>query len=185
MYKSDDYVSLLRRKCKVCSSPHREKIDLMLMGKDCHEDGERFTYDEIVDWCAANGLTLSKASLSRHKTDHLMPDVLASIEVQQQVDAIAQATGKTLGLEAAFLNMLISKAMKALDGKDVNLEQKGAIGGIVRAIEALLKVKKAEVAFSQERLEEADKAITETAKSKGLDEETISTIREQIYGLVQ
>lgn len=185
MYKPNDYVSLLRRKCKVCSSPHREKIDLMLMGKECHEDGERFTYDEIIDWCAANGLNLSKASLSRHKTDHLMPDVLSSIEVQQQVETIAKATGKHLGLEAAFLNMLIGKAMKALDGRDVDIEQKGAIGAIVRAIEALLKVKKAEMTISKEKLAEADKAITAAASAKGLDEETISTIREQIYGLVQ
>lgn len=178
-----DIAALLRPKCKVCSSPLRQGIDLRLMGKETHEDGERYSYDEIVDWAAAHGLQISKAGLSRHTGNHLMPDVLGAIEAQRQVEAIAQATGQTLGMETAFLNMLVNKAIRALDGAEVDLTQKGAISGITRAIEVLLKVKKAEVQFSAAKLAEADKAITATAKAKGLDPDTLAAIRRDLYGL--
>lgn len=175
-----DYSALLRPKCRVCSSQLRQQIDLRLMGKEVRDDdGERYSYDEIVDWAAAHGLSLSKAGLSRHKTDHLMPDVLGAIEAQRQVEAIAQATGQTLGMETAFLNMLVNKAIRALDGHDIDLTQKGAITGITRAIETLLRVKKAEVAFSQEKLEEAKGKM----RSKGLSEDAIKEIEESVLGL--
>ena len=153
--ESYDYAALLRPKCKVCSSPLRQGVDLRLMRKETHEDsGEPYSYDEIIDWAAAHGLTISKAGLSRHKTDHLMPDVLGAIEAQRQVEAIAQATGQTLGMETAFLNMFVNKAMRKLNEAELSDDGKW-LNTSVRAIEALLKVKKAEVAFSREKLDEA------------------------------
>lgn len=180
-----DYSALLRPKCKVCSSPLRSEVDLRLMGKEVRDDdGERYSYDEIIDWAAAHGLNLSKAGLSRHRTDHLMPDVLGAIEAQRQVDAIAQATGQTLGMEQAAMNILLNKWMRALDKvEDLDLNAKGALGAGVRAVEALLKVKKAELHFSKEKLAEADKKITATAQAKGLDAETLAAIRRDLYGL--
>ena len=150
-----DYAALLRPKCKVCSSPLRQGVDLRLMRKEVHEEsGEPFSYDEIIDWAAAHGLTISKAGLSRHKTDHLMPDVLGAIEAQRQVEAIAQATGQTLGMETAYLNMLVNRCMRALE--NVELDKEGNwLNTSVRAIEALLKVRKAELTFSKEKLDEA------------------------------
>lgn len=177
-----DVAALLRPRCKVCSSPLRQDIDLRLMGKETDEDGERLGYDQIIDWAAAHGLVISKAGLSRHKTDHLMPDVLTAIEAQRQVEAIAQATGQTLGMETAFLNMLTNKAMRKLGEHELNDDGKW-LGTVVRGIEVLLKVKKQEVAFSKEKLAEADKAITATAKAKGLDAETLQAIRRDLYGL--
>lgn len=177
-----DYSALLRPKCKVCSSPLRQDIDLRLMGKETDEDGERLSYDQIIDWAAAHGLVISKAGLSRHKSDHLMPDVLGAIEAQRQVEAIAQATGQTLGMETAFLNMLTNKAMRKLGEQELSDDGKW-LGTVVRGIEVLLKVKRQEVAFSKEKLAEADKKITETAKAKGLDPETLAAIRRDLYGL--
>ncbi|MHA0043470.1 hypothetical protein [Deinococcus sp. PEB2-63] len=174
-----DISALLRPRCKVCNSPVREGIDLRLLGKETDEDGERFTFEQIIDWAAAHGTVISKAGLSRHRTDHLMPDVLGAIEAQRQVDAIAQATGQTLGMEQAFLNMLVNKAIRSLDGAELDLTQKGAINGVIRAIEALLKVKKAEVVFSREKLD----AAKNTMRGKGLSEEAIREIEEQVLGL--
>ncbi|MGM9319805.1 phage protein Gp27 family protein [Deinococcus aquaticus] len=174
-----DIAALLRPRCKVCNSSVREGIDLRLMGKEVDEDGERYTFDQIIDWAAAHGTVISKAGLSRHRTDHLMPDVLGAIEAQRQVEAIAQATGQTLGMEQAFLNMLVNKAIRALDGAELDLTQKGAINGVTRAIETLLKVKKAELHFSQEKLDKAK----DTMRGKGLSEETIREIEEQVLGL--
>lgn len=184
MSDSYDYAALLRPKCKVCASQLRQEVDLRLMGKETDDDGERYSYDQIVDWAAAHGLVISKAGLSRHKTDHLMPDVLGAIEAQRQVEAIAQATGQTLGMEQAAMNILLNKWMRALDKvDDLDLNAKGALGAGVRAVEALLKVKKAELHFSKEKLAEADAKITATAQAKGLDAETLEAIRRDLYGL--
>lgn len=179
-----DYSALLRPKCKVCSSQLRQEIDLRLMGKETDDDGERLSYDQIIDWAAAHGLVISKAGLSRHKSDHLMPDVLGAIEAQRQVEAIAQATGQTLGMETAFLNMLTNKAMRKLGEQELSDDGKW-LGTVVRGIEVLLKVKRQEVAFSKEKLAEADKKISETAKAKGLDAETLAAIRRDLYGLTE
>lgn len=177
-----DINALMRPKCKVCSSALRQGVDLRLMGKETHEDGERYSYEELVDWAAAHGLQISKAGLSRHRTDHLMPDVLSAMEAQRQVEAIAQATGQTLGMETAFLNMLVNKAMRALDGVDLEMNPK-VLNATIRSIEVLLKVKKAEVLLSREKIAEADKAITAKAREKGLDPETLASIRRDLYGL--
>jgi glutathione S-transferase len=169
-----DINALLRPRCKVCSSSVREGIDLRLLGKELDEEGERYSYEVIIDWAAAHGVTISKAGLSRHRTDHLMPDVLQAIEAQRQVEAIAQATGQTLGMETAFLNMLVNKAMRALDGAEVDLNAKGAITSITRAIEVLLKVKKAEVTFSREKVEEAKGKM----RSNGASEDVLRVVDE-------
>lgn len=182
MSETYDYAALLRNKCKVCRSPLRPQIDLMLLGKETHQDDEPYTFDEIIDWAAAQGLTISKAGLSRHRTNHLMPDVLGAIEAQRQVEAIAQATGQTLGMETAFLNIVVNKALRAME--TVEFDNSGKwLGTVVKSIETLLKVKKTEMVFSKEKLAEADKKITETAKAKGLDAETLAAIRRDLYGL--
>lgn len=170
-----DIAALLRPKCKVCSAPIREGIDLRLLGKETHEDGERYSYEEIVDWAAAHGLQISKAGLSRHRTDHLMPDVLGAIEAQRQVEAIAQATGQTLGMEQAAMNILLNKWIRALDKvEDFDLGAKGALSAGIRAVEALLKIKKAELTFSKEKLEEAK----DTMRGKGVSEDTLQLMDE-------
>ena len=179
-----DVAALLRPRCKVCSSALRQDIDLRLMRKELHEEsGEPYSYDEIIGWAAGQGLTISKAGLSRHKTEHLMPDVLQAIEAQRQVEAIAQATGQTLGMETAYLNMLVNKAMRKLSETELN-DDGSWLQTSVRAIEALLKVRKAEVQFSAAKLAEADKKIAEVGRTQGLSPETLRAIREQVYGLV-
>jgi len=170
-----DIAALLRPKCKVCSSPLRQGVDLRLMRKEVHEEsGDPFSYEEIIDWAAAHGLSISKAGLSRHRTDHLMPDVLAAIEAQRQVEAIAQATGQTLGMETAFLNMLVNKAMRALSDKDLDIGAKGVLGSSIRAIEMLLKVRRAEVVFSKEKIDAAKGKM----RTAGVSEEALRTMDE-------
>jgi hypothetical protein len=173
-----DIAALMRPRCKVCTSAVREGIDLRLMGKETHDDGERYTFDEIVDWAAAHGTQISKAGLSRHRTDHLMPDVLGAIEAQRQVEAIAQATGQTLGMETAFLNMLVNKAMRKLGEHELADDGKW-LGTVVRGIEVLLKVKRQELVISREKMEEAKGKM----RRGGLSEDAIREIEESVLGL--
>lgn len=169
-----DIAALLRPKCKVCSSQLRQGVDLRLMRKEVHEDsGEPFSYDEILDWAAAHGLTISKAGLSRHKTDHLMPDVLGAIEAQRQVEAIAQATGQVLGMETAYLNMVVNKAMRALESVELKADGKW-LDSSLRAIETLLKVRRAEVVFSKEKIDAAKGKM----RTAGVSEEALRTMDE-------
>jgi hypothetical protein len=168
-----DIAALLRPRCKVCSSSIREGIDLRLMGKELRDDGERYSYEQLLDYAEENGLKLSKAGLSRHRSDHLMPDVLHAIEAQRQVEAIAQATGQTLGMPTAFLNILVNKAMKALSEHEFD-DSGRWLNTSVRAIEVLLKVQKAELVFSTAKLEEAKG----TLRQNGVSEDTIRMVDE-------
>lgn len=58
---------LYSQKCRICMSPLALDINRML------DDGQR--YDEIVAWAAAQGVTISKAGLSRHNAAHRVPQV--------------------------------------------------------------------------------------------------------------
>ncbi|MHA0043897.1 BRO-N domain-containing protein [Deinococcus sp. PEB2-63] len=60
-------------RCTVCNTPHVHRIDQMLSGNVLKQDGKRYGYDDILLWARLKGVTLSKASLSRHRAAHLLP----------------------------------------------------------------------------------------------------------------
>lgn len=64
-------------RCTVCNSAHVHRIDQMLSGNVLKQDGKRFSYGEILLWARMKGVTLSKAGLSRHRSDHLLPRLKA------------------------------------------------------------------------------------------------------------
>lgn len=123
------------------------------MGKEIDDDGECYSYDQIIDWVVVYGLVISKVGLSCYKFDYLMLDVLGVIEVQCQVEVIVQVMGQIFGMEMVFLNMLINKVMWKL-GEQEFVDDGKWLGIVVRGIEVLFKVKKQEVVFSKEKFEE-------------------------------
>lgn len=58
---------LYSQKCKICTSPLAQDINRRL------DEGQ--TYDDIVAWAASQGVTISKAGLSRHNHAHRVPQV--------------------------------------------------------------------------------------------------------------
>lgn len=170
---------LLSRRCKVCQSPLQEEVDLMLLGETRHEDGNLWSYEEIVDWAAARNLDLSKASLSRHRSNHLMPSVQASLEVDRQMEAISKATGKKLSVHTALMNIIVMKVMKVLDDNDLSeLALDKAMRIAVQASRVAMNLQKVEHQFSKEAAAE----IKDKLRSDGVSEATLAQI-EEILGV--
>lgn len=58
---------MFSQKCKVCMSSLALDINRML------DEGQR--YDDIVEWAATHGLSISKGGLSRHNHAHRVPQI--------------------------------------------------------------------------------------------------------------
>lgn len=85
------------RRCKVCMSVHSHTIDQMLTGDLVKQDGIIYAYAEIIEWAAQNGLRVSKAGLSRHRREHLIP---------QANNTLALPQSQTSGFEVALRQMV-------------------------------------------------------------------------------
>ncbi|MFC5596122.1 phage protein Gp27 family protein [Deinococcus cellulosilyticus] len=163
-------------------SPLQEDIDMMLIGETRHEDGNPWTYGEIVDWCLYRGLELSVASLSRHRSNHLMPSVQASIEVERQMEAISKATGKKLSIHSALMNSIVMKVLRLLDDTDLSRDDIAldkALRVAVQASRVAMNLQKTEHEFSKEAAQEVSKGL----RSRGIPEDVINQIEEEVLGL--
>lgn len=169
-------------RCKVCNSGLRDQVDMLLLGDNTHEDGSRYTYEEIVDWCSANGLETSTGALSRHRGNHLQPALAAALETQAMVDAVTAATGKKLSLHTALMNSVAAKVLRLLNEKSEELDSvslEKMLSWAWRYSEVAGKLEKNELSLRQD----VAKATTEKLTSKGISEETIREIEEQILGM--
>lgn len=168
------------RRCKVCMSPLRDQIDLLLLGETTHEDGQIWKYSEIVDWCQAHGLIISEASLSRHRSGHLMPAVQAAVETQKAMDAIANATGKKLSLHSAVVNVIATKALRLLDQADLeDVDIDKVLRLAVQAARVSLQIEKVEHYLSKETAQEVSSKLAHN----GVPEHVIRQIEEEVLGL--
>lgn len=172
----------LSRRCKVCQSPLQEEIDLMLLGETRHDDGMPWRYEEIVDWCSARGFSVAEASLSRHRTNHLMPSVQASLEVERQMEAISKATGKQLSIHSALMNTIVMKVIRRLDDDDLDgVAMDKILRVAVQASRTAMNLKKAEVVLNADRVKEIAGKLSETGN---MSPEALRAIRRDLYGLI-
>lgn len=65
-------------KCKVCAHHIRHSIDAMI--------SEKVAYDDIISFASECGLQLSKSSLSRHKTNHLLTSEREALQELEDAD---------------------------------------------------------------------------------------------------
>lgn len=176
-------------RCRVCLSSLREEIDARLLGDVRKPDGAPYRIEDIVAWAAERGEALSAASLSRHRTNHLLPALGAALEAQQVMEAIGQATGKQMSLQAAFTNVLIHKLLRYLETFDPSEIDPKAVGRMletgVRAVTASLQLEKAERIFSKDQAAMMAEKVERRLAARNLDPETLATIRQEIYGLGQ
>lgn len=176
-----DSFRITERRCKVCTSPLRDRIDVMLLGEERRDDGRPYTYADVCDWAAAHGLEISEAGLSRHRNAHLQPAVMAALESERAMQAISTATGRQLSIHRALANVVVSKLLKRLNDDDalegVGLEKALRVG--MRAAEVALKLEKAERVWSAETAE----AVKGKLRENGLSEDVIREIEEQVLGL--
>lgn len=168
------------RRCKVCTSPIRAEVDARLLGDVRNVDDRLFTYDEIVEWAAGEGVTLTSSGLSRHRHGHLQPSVMMALETQRYMDAIAKATGRKLSLHSAVANVIATKTLRQLDDLDASqLDPEKLLRVALRAAEVSLKIEQAEQQLSPEVAAQIDERLT----AAGLAPEVLERIRTEVYGL--
>lgn len=101
-------------RCNVCLSPQVHRIDQMLIGNVLKQDGSRFTFEDIQEWARLHGVSVSKAGLSRHKTEHLMPRLPAQVAAEKP---------RAAGLEG-MLEGMVRDAVKEVLGDMVTRKVK-------------------------------------------------------------
>ncbi len=171
-------------RCKVCNSSLRDSVDKMLLGDTTHDDdGSRYTYLEIVDWCAAHGLSISTGGLTRHRNSHLQPALAAALETQAVVDAITAATGKKLSLQTAMTNIvttMILRRINAASEEELNtLDLENMLKLVPRIAEVGGKLERTEHGLAHKTVE----AVGEKLNNAGLEPEVIERIKKDLYGL--
>jgi hypothetical protein len=180
-----DYAAfqITERRCKICMSGVRDEIDLMLLGETLTPEGTRYRYRDIVAWAQERGLEVAESSLSRHFHGHVQPGVRAMLETQSQMDAIAKATGKKLSLHSVFANVITGKILRLVESleeadlREIDLDKLLRVA--IMAGRNSLHIEKTERLLT----EEAVKSVDEKLAKAGLDDETLRTIREELYGL--
>lgn len=120
--------------CNVCSSDHAHRIDQMLVGNLVKQDGKRFTLNEIIVWGQLQGLKLSKAGISRHRTRHLMPRLNQPIRESDRggMDGALRRMMREMIQEVLVealgeVQYQYRQAAKAKNKRDVQSGKKGAL----------------------------------------------------------
>jgi glutathione S-transferase len=171
------------RRCKICMSPERERIDAMLLGDTLFEDGRRYQYADIVAAAAGAGLQISKPGLSRHYSNHVQPSLRAMLQTQQTMEAVAKATGKRLSLHTVFANIVTQKVLRLLEDIDRDRLSEVPIEKLLRiglmAGRNGLHLEKAERLLTAETVKSVEEKLTRA----GLEPETLKQIKEELYGL--
>lgn len=171
---------ITEQKCKICMSPLRDQIDGMLSRELTRDDGDYYRYAQIVDWAAGRDLTVSESGLSRHRTNHQQPSLMAALDAQKYIDAVSAATGRKLSLHSALANVIVSKALRLLDDtdlKEVDLEKVMRLA--VMAGRNAMHIEKAEKGLTKETVASVEEKLTKS----GASPEAIALVKAELYGL--
>lgn len=172
---------IVEQKCKICMSPHRDAIDAMLSRDLTRDDGEHYRYDDIVDWAAARGFTISESGLSRHRSNHQQPSLMAALEAQNYVDAIGAATGRKLSIHSALSNIIVSKVLRLLDDSDLSeIDPEKAMRLAIMAGRNAMHIEKAEKVLTKATVDTVEEKLTKS----GASPEAIALVKAELYGLV-
>lgn len=171
---------ITEQKCKICMSPHRDTLDAMLSRELTRDDGDYYRYSQIVDWATDRGLVISESGLSRHRTNHQQPSLMAALDAQRYIDAVGAATGRKLSLHSALSNIIVSKVLRLLDDTDLSqIDPEKAVRLALMAGRNAMHIEKAEKVLTKETADKIDEKLTKA----GLEPETLKSIRTELYGL--
>lgn len=144
------------------------------------------TYQEIVDWLQAMGHEVSRSSVGRYGKDFLAKLERLKI-IKEQARTILDETQDRPAIEMteAATQIAVQKILETLmEAEDLKKES------LTDLIFALSNLEKSGVLREKLKMdyrrkaENAVKEIEKTAEKKGLDEETLRVIKEQIYGII-
>lgn len=146
------------------------------------------TYEEIAAWLREMGHGVSKSSVGRYGKDFLSRLERLKV-VRDQARAIVDADPDAPATEMAeaanqlalqmIMELLIKLPEDALEKASVT-EVLKALGRLEQSGVAREKLK----LTYRDKVEKVAEKVEETGKAKGLDEETIRIIKEQVYGIL-
>jgi len=144
---------------------------------------EGLTYEEISDYLKEKGYDISRSSVGRYGRDFL--EYVRRIRmVEDKADELVSAAGDGLTLEEAASKMLLERVMAALiDGQVTQKQLSFVIGAVAQLQSSSVRREK----FKAEIHEKADRAVSNIEKKVGgqLSEETLTRIKEEIYGITK
>ncbi|BFU90145.1 MAG: hypothetical protein NTAFB01_13320 [Nitrospira sp.] len=151
------------------------------------------TYEHIIDKVReATGQRLTKSSLSRYHAT--WADAQKQIELARKDADVITAMLKahpemnfTDSAMAMLLGKLVRRFAHAQDSfETVPLDKLShLLVKVARAQQAteVLRIQSERLALLQQRVQQAAEKVADAAKSKGLDDDTLKQIREEIYGI--
>lgn len=147
---------------------------------------EGHTYQEIADWLSQMGHQVSKSAVGRYGKDFLTR-LERLKQVREQARAIIEDSGDRPATEMheAANELAVQLIMETLMQVE-NLEGEK----ISELLKALAQLERSAVSREnlkleyQKKVQQAVSKIEQTAQEKGLDEETLRIIKEQVYGIV-
>lgn len=182
--------------------PRKSTVTALLPPADLRDLNEKigsgkYTLDELVEWLAERGYTISRSALHRHGVDvrRVAEKLQQSREVTQALvselgDAAAQGQQGRLLVEMArsIVFDLLMKIQTAEGGEPLSTKDVANIGkGLAELGRALRFDQDFETKIrdrvAQEEREKAADAAVEAAQSQGLDEEQAAFLRAKILGV--
>jgi len=149
------------------------------------DSGGKPTYEDIVLYLASKELSVSRSAIGRwakglrvfermRTAAGLAKQIMADVRDE---DASAAQKAAAEIITAQIIDMASSEDLKP---KDISMIA-GAVRDCSNVAMAADKYRRQQI---KSKAEAADKTITEIAKKKKLDPETLKIIREQVYGIV-
>ena len=145
-----------------------------------------FTYQQINDWIGKQGMEVSLAAVGRYGKDFMEKlERLRTAREQAKIIVDQSKDGQALGLMEATSHIMIQKLFEEIVKRN-DLDE-ASIVDLYKVYSLLERSGVAREKLLMEQRRKADEAaqkVAETARAKGLDEETLRVIKEQIYGIV-
>ena len=144
------------------------------------------TYDDMVFYCQCAGHVVSRSAIARWGKKLLAYEKMnLSREIARQIMSGKADTETATETQKAAAEMMTAQIIDVITEGDLNAKSIAMISGAIRdCTQVALNADKYIRAQIKEKAAAADKAVTDIAKKKQIDPETLKMIREQIYGIV-
>jgi len=142
------------------------------------------TYQDIVDYCRAHGEDISHSAVGRWAKSLLAFERMRSAAgiARKVMGDIADNATET---QKAAAEIMTAQIIELIADNDLKPKDISMISGAIRdCTQVALKADQYIRTQVKERAAAADKAVTEIAKKKQIDPDTLKMIREQIFGIV-
>lgn len=168
----------------------RETLTAMVVDGDWPSDWPaahdgKPTYDDLVDYAAHCGSSVSRSAVGRWAKGLLAFELLRSrAEIVRSVmddDGDPETAAKN---QTAAAQMITARVLEATCDGGLTGKQARELASAIRDCQTILIRDDSFRQTVRTRAKAADAAVTEIVKKKQIDPETLKLIREQIYGIV-